>query len=452
MGEALNNPQKRRRLPEFFWELKRLIEAGERPDTGRLAQRFNVSRRTIQRWAKELRAGAPSEGGSPYVCERRSGFDISGRVLPATPKDWRAVDYLNYLWHNGTTSRRELLEMARSRHTDVSERTSERDLAALVAAGLVEEVKLPGSPVCYRLGPLLASDPGLSDEEAERLLNHLKLRMRMAPDQNRLASAYAKVVQLLKLGLGGTPFAHLVAEIALRSRYCLIQGRLPEMDLRETLYLRAVETAIRERRKLRMVYRGGHMGQERGEAAPPDTGSTAGSVMVSPLGVIYYWVLDAWYLVSESGPGDAVSVPIGSGEFRERDGRGRTLRLWRLDRIRSLSLTEVPYTYPPGFDLHEAFADRWGLQGGEMTHVRVRFYNDFNVVERMKRETAHRRNRKLEELPDGSYIFEDDVVGLDDFRMWLRGFGASAEVLEPLSLRRSMYESALKLLERYREE
>jgi len=256
------------------------------------------------------------------------------------------------------------------------------------------------------------------------------------------------------------------------------------MDVQEAKLLRDVETAIRERRKLSLVY---EPRRRRGVVrwAPPDTpgGPEAGPdadanantnanvsadapangnanasadaeadagkpEIVSPLGTIYYWVLDAWYLVSEADPESRwmrrAIPPPSCGEEPHRN-----LQLWRLDRIKSLSVTDIPFTYPQGFDLHALFADRWGLQGGDRMHVRIRFYNDFNVVNRVRAETAHRRNRVLHEERDGTWIYEDDVVGFDDLRMWLRSFGASADVLEPESLRAAMRESALKMLERY---
>jgi predicted DNA-binding transcriptional regulator YafY len=382
------------------------------------------------------------------------------------------------VWVRGVVSREELISLGlrtrRDRGGTLSRRTIERDLNWLVREGILEESGEDADQTYYRLGPRIASDSGLSCEELARLLGYLEVRMQTSPHRTFLRSAYARIDWNSALRRDRSMYDKLVSMVEAQSEYCIIQGRLPQMDVQETKLLRDVETAIRERRKLSFVYEPRRR-QSMVRWEPPDTpgglepgpdpaandngngnapanadaGADAGEPeIVSPLGIIYYWVLDAWYLVSVA---DSESrwmrraLPLPScGE-----GPHRNLQLWRLDRIKSLSVTDIPFTYPQDFDLHALFADRWGLQGGDRMHVRVRFYNDFNVVSRMRAETAHRRNRVLREEPDGTWIYEDDIVGFDDFRMWLRSFGASAEVLGPERLRAAMRESALKMLERY---
>ncbi|NPV81540.1 MAG: WYL domain-containing transcriptional regulator [Firmicutes bacterium] len=464
---------KKNKLPEHYQELEALLRDGKPLNTAELAKRFGVSRRTLQRWLRAIsgattgpfrtraatRAAAqaiPAVAVRSHKSGQQAGMEhvLSMKATPVTDKEWRALDYLNFLWCRRIARRDELIAMARQRHADISERTRERDMAGLIAEGCIERVGPDSSSACYRLGPQVASNPEFSSEEAARLLGYLELRMRTCPDRSALAGVYAKVARLARLGLGRASFAGLVSDVLTHSRYCIIQGRRPRVDIQETLMLYAVEIAISQRRKLRVVYQWKSPSTVIPEAAAADAtipgapGPIGGSPqLVDPLGVLYYWILDAWYLVSEMHGGGART---GQGDFLSyNQGATDNLQLWRLDRIRSLSVTDIPYVYPEDFDLRSVFADRWGVQGGEKVHVKVRFYNDFNVISRMQRETVHRRNRKICELLDGSCIFEDDISGLDDFRMWLRGFGASAEVLEPVGLRDAMYQSARKLLERY---
>lgn len=474
-------------------ECEWLLRSGRRPDTAALAAKYGVSQRTAQRRLKAARKRignavsigpaasgpdlrpAPSLGCRAAGAERPAGYyrsDAGDQADRATDKVWRAVTYMCRVWVRGVVNREELISLGlrtrRDRGGTLSRRTIERDLNWLVREGILEESGEDSDQTYYRLGPCVASDSGLSCEELARVLGYLEVRMQTSPHRTFLRSAYARIDWNSALRRDRSMYDKLVSMVEAQSEYCIIQGRLPQMDVQEAKLLRDVETAIRERRKLSLVYEPRRrQGVVRWE--PPDTPgglepgpdadapananadaeADAGEPeIVSPLGTIYYWVLDAWYLVSEADPKSRwmrrALPPPSCGE-----GSHRNLQLWRLDRIKSLSVTDIPFTYPQDFDLHALFADRWGLQGGDRMHVRVRFYNDFNVVNRVRAETAHRQNRVLREEPDGTWIYEDDVVGFDDFRMWLRSFGASAEVLEPESLRAAMRESALKMLERY---
>ena len=67
-------------------------------------------------------------------------------------------------------------------------------------------------------------------------------------------------------------------------------------------------------------------------------------------------------------------------------------------------------------------------------HIKVKFYNEANVWEKVKRDLACRTKGKLYEK-DGYLYYEDTVYGISKFRPWIYGFGSSAIVQEPKSLR-----------------
>ena len=73
-------------------------------------------------------------------------------------------------------------------------------------------------------------------------------------------------------------------------------------------------------------------------------------------------------------------------------------------------------------------------------HVKVRFYNEANVWEKVRRDLACRKKGQLYEK-DGFLYYEDTVYGISKFRPWIYGFGSSAIVLEPVSLREHIIQS-----------
>lgn len=83
----------------------------------------------------------------------------------------------------------------------------------------------------------------------------------------------------------------------------------------------------------------------------------------------------------------------------------------------------------------------WGNCFSEQPeHVKVKFYNEANVWEKVKRDLTCRTKGHLYEK-DGYLYYEDTVYGISKFRPWIYGFGSSAIVQEPKSLREHIIKS-----------
>lgn len=188
--------------------------------------------------------------------------------------------------------------------------------------------------------------------------------------------------------------------------------------------VRRLEHAISLRKRLRLEYRGSGGGErDKGEGEKAER-------TVDPYGLVYYWVQGAWYLVAFCH-------------------QAKEMRTFRVDRIRRLMTLEERFTYPVDFSLAEHFRHAWGVELGPLCRVSIRFQDHFNVLDRVRKEVAHRRDGRLIEEPDGSLLYTDVVAGLHEIRVWIRSFGESAEVLEPPELRESVAWTARLILERY---
>lgn len=199
-----------------------------------------------------------------------------------------------------------------------------------------------------------------------------------------------------------------------RQARVVIKGVRPFYDTPETeSKVAALEKAILAERRLHFRYRS-REGEE-------------GDFSVEPYGLIFYWVWGFWYLVGAAG--------------------GR-LGLWRVDRI--LAWEEGgSFVYPEDFSLEERFADSWGVElDGPVVDLKIRFYDEYNVVKKVWRETAHRRNRRIVQ-EEGSILYFDRIRGLTEIAPWIRSFGSSAVVLEPAELREEMIRGARWVLERH---
>ena len=82
--------------------------------------------------------------------------------------------------------------------------------------------------------------------------------------------------------------------------------------------------------------------------------------------------------------------------------------------------------------------------------VKVKFYNEGKVWEKVKKEFANRDPSLLYEKDGFLYFESPEVYGGDggaNFLRWIRGFGSSAIIIAPKELRNRMIESYQKRLE-----
>ncbi|GEM_PF-6098279 len=116
---------------------------------------------------------------------------------------------------------------------------------------------------------------------------------------------------------------------------------------------------------------------------------------------------------------------------------------YRLDRIRHAELTRhaVP-RLPEHEEILERLGQMWGMENREPVHVKVRIYNEAGVVSRVMLELGERAKEHFNEQEDGTWLYEDDVIGINKFISWLHSLGSSAVVLEPADVRERIKSSA----------
>jgi len=149
--------------------------------------------------------------------------------------------------------------------------------------------------------------------------------------------------------------------------------------------------------------------------------------------------------------------------FLEPDAAGRSvyligfdetvgaLRTYKVERIRSSTLTADRYQIPEDFDPDRFLANSWGIWSSEGTataEVRLRF--DPSVAHRV-REVVWHRSQRLAELPDGGVELTVTVAGIIEIRPWILSWGDAVEVLDPPELRTLVSDVVRRASARYRE-
>lgn len=116
----------------------------------------------------------------------------------------------------------------------------------------------------------------------------------------------------------------------------------------------------------------------------------------------------------------------------------QAVKLFRVDRIRQISLLAETFDYPKNFSAAAFFEGSWVIEQGEPVQVRLRFNPE---VARWLRGRQYHPSQHTTDEQDGSLIYEVTVTGTREITRWILGFGAAVEVLSPPELRRQVAEN-----------
>jgi predicted DNA-binding transcriptional regulator YafY len=131
------------------------------------------------------------------------------------------------------------------------------------------------------------------------------------------------------------------------------------------------------------------------------------------------------------------------------DEPAAAMRTYKVERIRSATLTQDRYDIPDDFDPDRWLADAWGIWSPDSTPpVRVRLRFDADIAHRV-REAVWHRSQELTELPDGGVELAVTVNGTVEIRPWILSWGDGVEVLEPAELRGAVADAVQAAAARY---
>jgi proteasome accessory factor B len=125
------------------------------------------------------------------------------------------------------------------------------------------------------------------------------------------------------------------------------------------------------------------------------------------------------------------------------------LRTFALPRIGGVVVTKEKFTRPADFSPEKFFANALGVLGGEGDYrVVIRFAA--KVAERVREREWH-ESQEMHELPGGGLELRLRLGALMEVEQWVLGWGAAAEVIAPVELRRQLRDTASALAALYQE-
>jgi proteasome accessory factor B len=122
------------------------------------------------------------------------------------------------------------------------------------------------------------------------------------------------------------------------------------------------------------------------------------------------------------------------------------IRTFSMDRIKDLNILKNEFRMPRDFSLDDYLKSAFRVMTGSPETVQVRF--EPGVAQVVKERIWH-PTQELREHEDGSLLITLEVPVNYEIISWIMGFGASAEVLSPASLKKTIMEEHRTAAARY---
>ena len=129
---------------------------------------------------------------------------------------------------------------------------------------------------------------------------------------------------------------------------------------------------------------------------------------------------------------------------------------WRIDRMYSCTIVKNREdTAPMPQKLLDKFDYFWAMDLDtidEPVHIKIRIHGfSRNIIEKIQNDISRRKYAKF--YQEGEYwYYEDEIIGLSSFRTWIYQYGSAMVVMEPVTLARDVYNSAVERLKKYKGE
>jgi predicted DNA-binding transcriptional regulator YafY len=123
------------------------------------------------------------------------------------------------------------------------------------------------------------------------------------------------------------------------------------------------------------------------------------------------------------------------------------IRMFVLDRIKRLRLTDERFIPPEDFDLNAYLKDSFGVIRTDAEKVIIRF--DASLEQYLKESVWH-PSQVFDMDKHGHVVLSMEVGGLVEVMNWVLGFGRQAEIMEPAHLRKAVAEELEAAAGKYR--
>ena len=303
-------------------------------------------------------------------------------------------------------SRNKLRASDLAEECEVSERTIYRDIIGLSSANI---------PIYFDDGYKLLTDtflPPLNFDLDDYLTLKLALQSSPLSQQSPLRRSAKRVLTKIEANLSSSLKAKL-SEISAEGdkEPVRIEVKSTSDFSKFSLWFNLIEQAIFHNKTIKIFYESLEAGETFRE--------------VDPHSLVFR--KHAWYF-------------IGFCHLRQK------MRIFRINRIKKISLLNKTFERRKDFSVTEFFKDSWEIYQGEPTKVEIELRGKaVKIIE----SGVHHPSEKIEKLDDGSLVYKVKIKGTEKILRWILGFKDDAGVLKPEKLREEIKQISEKLSRMY---
>jgi len=113
----------------------------------------------------------------------------------------------------------------------------------------------------------------------------------------------------------------------------------------------------------------------------------------------------------------------------------KELRTFRIDRTKSVKVTDSRFKRRQGVDAKTYFDGSWSVFLGEKVEVSIMFTG---TAAKLISSSSHHPNESKKLYKDGRVKYSVTTRGIEEIRRWILSYGNEAEVIKPVSLRNEL--------------
>ena len=126
-------------------------------------------------------------------------------------------------------------------------------------------------------------------------------------------------------------------------------------------------------------------------------------------------------------------------------------RVYKIERIEAITLTDEPYTIPESFHSADLLSQAWGIWITDREPVNVTLHFSAKAARRILETCWHPSETTLLQ-EDGSLLWQAKIAEPREMLPWILGWGSQVEVIEPANLRDYVAADIRKAVEIYGKE
>lgn len=115
--------------------------------------------------------------------------------------------------------------------------------------------------------------------------------------------------------------------------------------------------------------------------------------------------------------------------------RRQDVRMFKLDRIRTVEILPASYSIPDGFDVNSYMHGAWGMMRADPNAAETVVLRFTPEAGRWVAEEEWHPSQRVQTIEDGCVLFQVRLAITPEFVNWLLYYGAKVEVMEPEHLR-----------------